>query len=54
MSQKVTSDNEGEGSSIRRMNESWFNPAADMDDPKFKIGNAFVIYTLFCCLKKYI
>lgn len=34
----LPSDEEDGGTSIR-YKESWFNPATDMEDPKFKIGN---------------
>lgn len=35
----LPSDTEAEGSSARRKNVCWFNPATDMEDPQFKLGN---------------
>lgn len=50
----LPNDNEVEGSSTRRMNECWFNPTIDMDNPKFKTSNTFVmIHTLFSRLNIY-
>lgn len=28
----------------------WFNPAADMDDPQFKLGNVFVLFNTYVVL----
>ncbi|XP_022867888.1 FK506-binding protein 3-like, partial [Olea europaea var. sylvestris] len=33
----LPSDTEAEGSSARRKNVCWFNPATDMEDPQFKL-----------------
>lgn len=40
----LPSDTEAEGSSARSKNVCWFNPATNMDDPQFKLGNAFVLF----------